>query len=153
MVIQTQLKKDQFVRLTLMQHLQRPSFYFWAITSAALTAWALFGGPFVLIFVGWLPFGLYLMSGIVMAFVGSRGSDKPYLQPTRYEFDDQGIKIGSTLGESFLEWQQVVAWKVMSGCYVLLLANNAMLAFPQDSVAPHRMPQFEQLLIEKIERR
>lgn len=146
MVIESQLSRDQFIRLFLLRHFQRMSFYFYALTSGALTAYALMGGPFVLIFVGWVPLGLYIMAGLISAFMGSWGQDRPYLLRTRYEFGEEGVKLQSAAGNSALQWQHIAGWRVMVGCYVLELTGGAILAIPQKAVPPHRMSDFEALL-------
>jgi hypothetical protein len=152
MIIETSLSKDQFIRISLLRHFQRISFYFWAITSAILTAYALFGGPFILLLVGWMPFGFYIVSGVVSAYAASRNKDAPFLQRTRYVFTEQGVKISSVMGESQLEWQHFGGWSTMAGCYVLFLTSGAMLAFPQDTVPPHQVNKFETLLRQHIGR-
>ncbi len=153
MVIEGQLSRDQFMRLFLLRHFQRLSFYFYALTSGALTAYGLFVGPLILVTLGWLPLGIYMMIGLVSGFLGSRGKDKPYLLPTRYEFSDQGVTMRSSAGSSNLSWEHFDGWRVMVGCYVLLLSVGAIVAFPQTAVAPHQMNEFEALLSRHIKRR
>lgn len=150
MTINATLSRDQFVRLSLLRHFQRTSFYFYALTCAALTSYTFFGGPVPLMIVGWVPFGIYILMGLANALTGSIGKNRPYLQPTRYEFTDQGVAIKNAQGESQLEWQHFASWQMLSDCYVLVLTAGSIIAIPRSAIPPHQSKQFEQILQQHI---
>jgi hypothetical protein len=150
MVIETTLTRDQFIRLSILRHFQRPTFYFNALTGAAIMAFALFGGgPFILIFFAWIPMTLYILFGVLTAFRDSKIRESPFL-PTRYEFGNAGIKVSTRDGASTLGWDDFAGWRIMIGCYVLALKAGSILAIPQTSVSPHDQKQLEDLLTRKI---
>ena len=146
MVIETTLSREQFIRLSIWRHIQRKTFYFWALTCAALTAFAILRGPQVLLVAAWLPFLLYLLLGIVTAFKQVTDKTSPLFLPTRYEFTDKGVAVSSQQGNSQLKWSHFAAWKVIAGCYVLVLAAGPIVAIPKSAVPVTQMSRFEGLL-------
>lgn len=151
MVIETSLGKAQFIRLALWRHFQRPFFYFYALTCAGLTAYVFTGrGEMILLVVAWVPFGMYILFGIINAVLGARGEDRPHLLKTRYDFNDQGVRLSSSAGTSQLEWQHFVRWSKIADCYVLHLAGGPIIAIPQAAVPPHQKARFERLLQEHM---
>jgi hypothetical protein len=147
MVIEAQLSTEQFSRLVLLRHFQRGSFYFYALTAAGLTSYVLlFGGPVLLLMLAWLPFGLYIILGLLNAYLGTRGGDQPYLLPTRYEFVAEGISIKHEQGEGHLNWEHLRGWRKQLDCYVIELKAGQIVAFPAEAVPKHRAEDLERLL-------
>lgn len=154
MVIKTTLSKDLFVRLSILRHIQRPTFYVYALLAAGLTVYTYTQGrPIVFLFMGWIPLGLYLFLGVISAIRASRMKDAPYFLPTEYNITDDGVAISSARGESNLEWKHFEGWREMVSTYVLVLEGGAILAIPQDSVPPHKRDEFEDLLRKNIDER
>jgi hypothetical protein len=149
LVIETSLTKDQFIRLSILRHIQRPTFYFIIITASVLTVWALYGGPFLLIFVVWTPLILYLIFGVVSAYRDSKLRQTPFL-PTRYEFGKKGVQVSTSEGSSLLPWNDFVGWRTLVGCYVLVLSAGAILAIPQQSLPKPKQEQLETMLTRRI---
>ncbi len=149
LVVETRLTKDQFIRLSMLRHFQRPTFYFNAVTGAVLTAYGLFGGPFVILFVAWTPLLLYILFGVIAAFRDSRVREAPFLK-TRYEFDKRGVHVSTEKGESLLVWDEFIGWRVLIECYVLALKAGAILAIPRESISMQKQAQLEEILYANI---
>lgn len=152
MVIETQLSQEQFLRLSVLRHLQRPNFYVYAILCAGVTAYAIVQNRYSFILLGSLPFVVYILLGVVSAYRASRVKDAPYFLPTKYEFTERGVSISTPQGQSQLTWDQIESWKQLVNCYVLVLTGGAILAIPRESIPPHRAERFEQLLRKHITR-
>ena len=150
MVIETNLTKDQFVRLSILRHFQRIHFYVFALIAAGLTAWGLMRGPLIFILVGWVPFLVYIFVGVFTAVKDGRDEDNPVFSSTRYEFTKKGVSIDSKVGKSNLGWQDFISWKTMTKCYVLTLTSGAILAIPQTAVPVNQITKFESLLNRNI---
>ena len=146
MTIETRLSKEQFIRLSILRHIQRKTFYFWAFVCAVLTAYALLRGPYLLLLGAWVPFLLYLLVGVLGAFRAGADENQPYFLPTRYEFTKQGVSVSTAQNSSHLQWQHFAQWKMMARCYVLVLSAGPILAIPTTAVPPARIPEFESLL-------
>lgn len=153
MVIESTLSKDQFIRLSIARHLQRTMFYIYATLCAAITAYALFQGPLLLLLVAWMPFSFYIISGVIQAVSAGSVKDAPYFLPTRYEFTGQGVTISTSRGQSQLGWEHFQEWRHMVNCYVLVLSEGAILAIPQNAIPAGRAPRFEDLLRQHIGKR
>ncbi len=152
MVIETRLTRDQFIRLSVMRHFQRPMFYLNALACAAFTAYALFQGPWYIFILGWAPFMLYIIYGFFSAFQQANRHNHPYSMPTRYEFSNQGVHVSTSAGDNLLPWDQFVSWSTMADCYVLGLSAGSILAFPIDSVPQSKQPRLEDILKQNIGR-
>lgn len=150
MTVETTLTREQFIRLSLLRHIQRKTFYFYAIMCAVLTAYALVWGPQLLLLVAWVPFILYLLLGLIGALRDGNNKEHPLFQPTRYQFDHKGLSIKSNQGQSQLEWQHFAGWKTMAACYVLFLKAGPMIAIPQSAFSAPQIPEFEGLLRQHI---
>ena len=146
MTVETTLSRDQFIRLSILRHIQRKTFYFWAIICAVLTAYAIVRGPYLLLYAAWIPFGLYLGAGIFFAVQGSMDKNQPHFLPTRYEFGSKGVSVSTAQGQSVLGWEHFSGWKKMAQCYVLFLTAGPILAIPQKAIAPAQTAKFEGLL-------
>ncbi len=150
MIIETKLAKDQFFRLAVLRHFQRPTFYMYAFAAAALMAFAYVNGPLYLMLVGMVPFLLYIAMGVFSAWRDSRDTNQPYFLATRYEFGDRGVLIKTLQGQSELGWDQFEGWKMMVEIYVLFLSGGAIIAIPKSAVPKHQVEAFEGLLNRKI---
>jgi len=152
--IETTLSKDQFIRLAILRHIQRKSFYFYAAIGAAVTAFAIVrGGQPILFLLAWIPFLFYVLPGVIGPFRQSRETDHPLFQPTRYEFSKQGVTIKNSDNESELEWSQFSEWKTVAQCYVLYLTAGPVLAIPQADVPVTQQARFEDLLERHLSRK
>lgn len=149
LVVETQLTKEQFIRLSILRHFQRTGFYFTALTSGAVAAYAWFNGLLTILLLAWAPLLLYVVFGVVMAWRDSQLQHAPFL-PTRYEFSDTGVHVRTEEGSGKLYWADFATWREMVGCYVLVLTAGAILAIPQKSVPPRIRAQFEALLNKRI---
>lgn len=151
MIIEATLSKDQFIRLSILQHIQRGRFYFYALTCAGVTAYVIFlGGPNLFLLVAWIPFILYLALGILSAFQDSAAKNNPHLQPIRYRFSSKGVSISSDPNKSNLEWKHFTTWQTVAACYVLTLTDGAILAIPTAALSTEQKPKFEAMLDEYI---
>lgn len=146
MVIEARLSKNQFVKLAITRHLQRTTFYFYALTVSAVTAYVILGGDFILLLVAWLPFMLYIILGVMNAFRSGADESLPIFLPTRYTFGEQGVEVSSSAGQSTVEWSQFSVWKRLARCYVLVLVSGQIIAIPEAAVANQHVKQFETLL-------
>jgi hypothetical protein len=147
MVIEAKLTRELFFRLSLLRHFQRPMFYFGALTAALLTSLVYLGytGGLVLL-VAWIPFGMYVLFGLINAWMGSGGNDRPYLLKTRYEFSGDGLTIRNKLGESTLSWERFSAWSKVVGCFVLTVQEGAIIAIPEHDLSRAQIDSLTQLL-------
>jgi hypothetical protein len=150
MVIETRLSKDQFIRISVLRHFQRPVFFINAFACAIATVYAIFQGPWYIFLVGWAPFMIYIVLGFLTAIREGNQPDHPYQFKTRYEFSSKGIHVSTEAGSNLLEWRRFVSWSMMAGCYVLTLSAGSILAIPQDDIPPHNQNRLEQLLIAYI---
>ena len=150
MVIEASLSKDQFIRLAILRHFQRIHFYIFAMAAAGFTAWALLRGPLVFLLVGWIPFLVYILAGIIAAVKDGNNKNNPVFLSTRYEFTPKGVSISNAQGKSQLEWHDFISWKVMVKCYTLTLSSGAVLAIPQSAVSGTQLAKFEGLLRKHI---
>jgi len=145
--IETTLSRDQFIRLAVLRHIQRKTFYFYAAIGAAVTAFTIVrGGEPILFVLAWVPFLFYMLPGILGPYRQSQDMNQPLFQPTRYEFSKQGVTIKSSDNESELEWSQFSEWKTVTQCYVLYLTAGPLLAIPQADVPVTQRVKFEDLL-------
>ncbi len=150
-VIQAHLQPFHFFRISLLRHIQRSSFYFYAITAGALSALAytMTVSPLVL-FVAWVPFATYLILGFINAYVGSRRKDEPYFLPTRYEFGEHALKLRTSQGASEVAWSDFREWRKVVGCYLFYLQSGSVIAIPLEDVTKGREPAVEDFLKQKI---
>ncbi|MGB0385375.1 MAG: YcxB family protein [Ardenticatenaceae bacterium] len=150
-VFESVLPKKQFIRLSILRHIQRTTFYFYALTCALVTAYVYAAGASpIFLLVVWLSFLLYILLGVINAYQASRVEDAPYFLPTRYEFSPRGVQVKTSQAKSKLEWKEFSEWKKIIGCYVLILVSGAYLAIPQSAVPEMQSKQFEQLLKQYI---
>lgn len=150
MIVEAQLTREQFRRLSLLRHFQRAPFYIWASVAAGLTAIATVYFRPQLILVGWVPFLAYVLVGLVSAVRGGRDRRAPYFLPTRYDLSPKGVEVKTERGGSHLAWSDFTGSRKMVGCYVLTLRSGAILAIPQEAVPPRERPRLEALLDEKL---
>ncbi len=146
MNIEATLTPDQFVRLSMLHHFQRKQFYFFALTAAVVTAYAIFSGAYIMLAVVWLPFVLYVVVGIYGAYRESRDANNPVFKPTTYNFSSTGVAISSTAHNSQLGWEQFSGWSMMAQMYVLKLKSGQILAIPQAAVTSTQAPKLRALL-------
>lgn len=146
MNIEATLTPDQFVRLSILQHFQRRQFYFFALTAAAVTAYTIFSGVYIMLAVVWIPFGLYVGIGIYGAYKESRDVNNPVFRPTTYKFTAAGVAISSAVHNSQLSWEHFSGWGMVANIYVLKLKNGQILAIPQAAVSASQAPKFRALL-------
>lgn len=146
MKVETTLSKEQFIRLAIWRHIQRRNFYFYAFTCAAVSAYALTRGVYILLPVVWIPFILYLALGIIGAFRDSADKNQPYFLPTQYEFTDQGVSVSTKQGRSELAWDKFTGWKKIAQCYILILTAGPILAIPESAVPTTQVVKLESLL-------
>ncbi len=149
MVIKTSLTKDQFIRVTLLRHVQRKLFYFYAFTCAGATAFAIVYGTYLYLIL-WIPFIIYILAGVIGAFRAGADKDQPAYLPTRYEFTEKGVSISTSQGSSQLEWEEFSGWNILAKCYVLVLLAGPILAIPQSAVSITQLTKFEALLKKHI---
>jgi hypothetical protein len=149
--VETTLSKEQFIRLSIWRHIQRRNFYFYAITCAVVSAYALTRGVYILLPVVWIPFILYLAFGIIGAFRDSADENQPYFLPTQYEFTDRGVSVRTKQGSSELTWDKFTGWNKIAQCYVLVLTGGPILAIPQSAVPTSQIVKLESLLRNHIE--
>lgn len=150
MVVNAQLTKSQFIRLSILYHIQRKQFYFFALTAAAVTGYSMYSKTYVLLAVVWIPFLMYLGIGIFGAYREGSNENNPVYLPTRYEFSDTGIMISNEENEGKLNWDQLVNWQVIAKTYVLTLKNGQILAFPQNALSSMESPRLKSLLNKHI---
>lgn len=143
MPIKAKLTKDQLFRLSLMRHIEKPTFFFNAFTSAGLLAYAIWQDIYIILFLAWMPVVLYIALGAFEAFHASRDRNNPLLLQTQYDVSDKGIGISTPIAESHLAWDTFDKVKLMLDCYVLFLKNGQMLAIPKKSVPAHLREEFE----------
>ncbi|WP_129631252.1 YcxB family protein [Candidatus Oscillochloris fontis] len=150
-VIEAHLQPGHFFRVSLLRHIQRTSFYFYALTAAGLSALAYtMTVSYLVLLVAWIPFVIYLVLGLVNAIVGSRRADQPYFLPTRYEFGDHALKLRTIQGASEVAWDDFREWRKVVGCYVLYLNAGAVIAIPLEDVTKGRESAIEGFLKQKI---
>ncbi|NNJ09884.1 YcxB family protein [Chloroflexales bacterium ZM16-3] len=150
-VVEARLQPPQFFQLSLLRHFQRPSFYFYAVTAAALTALTYtMNIDIMLLVVGWVPFGIYMILGLANAFAGSRNPEQPYFLQTRYEFGDEELRMSTSRGASTLIWSRFKEWRKVVGCYVLVLDSGPIMAIPVADVPKGRQSALEDFLKKKI---
>jgi hypothetical protein len=153
MTIETTLSKEQFFRLAILRHIQRKTFYFYAMVCAVLTANALVFGPLILLAAAWIPFALYVISGLFNAFQDSRDINHPVFLPTRYELTKKGLSIKTTQADSLVEWEHFSGWTTIAKCYVLTLTAGPILAIPQSAIPAVQTAKFEGLLNKYIKKK
>jgi hypothetical protein len=153
MTIKARLNKDQLFRLAVLRHIEKPTFFFNAFTSAGLIAYAIWQDIYVIMFVAWMPFVLYIALGVFEAFRASRDRNNPLLLPTTYEFTEEGISITTNVGKGHLEWEYIGKVKVVLDCYVFYMTNGQMVAIPRSDVPPHRKKEFEQFVHQQLARK
>lgn len=152
MIIEAQLTRDQFIRLAILYHLQRKQFYFFALTAAVVTAFALFAAQPVLLVVVWVPFLMYVGVGVFGAYKEGNDENNPVFKPTRYKFTDAGVAIGNPDHDSQLVWEHFSGWSMIAKMYVLKLKNGQILAIPQEAVSSTQSPKFRALLNTHLKR-
>lgn len=150
MNIHATLQRDQYIRIALWRHFSRRLFFFYAATTAFVTAYAMVYETYIFLLVGWIPFGLYVLFGFVDVFRNSRQDTQPALQPTQYKFDKKSVSVKMGESTSQLTWDDFKNWRTIADCYVLVLVNGAVLAIPKIDVPLQRVKKFEDLLNEQI---
>ncbi len=154
MVIKTRLPPDLFVRLSILRHLQRPTFYVYALLAAGITIYTLFMPvPLSVLFLGWIPFGMYILLGVIGAIRASRVKDAPYFFSTTYDITAGGIAITNPQAQTQLDWDRFEGWQQIVNTYVIVLNGGAILAIPQSDVPIHQREALEKLLGENIGQR
>ena len=143
MIIEAILSREQLIRLSILRHIQRSPFYFYAVTCAALTAYGLIFGPTILLLAGWAPFLLYMAIGIFGAIKAGGDANHPALLETRYELDKSGVMVTNSAGKSVLGWEHFSDWKIIAKCYILTLSSGDVLAIPQTAVSSAQVAKFE----------
>jgi hypothetical protein len=151
MVIETQLTRNQFILLSFWQHISRKTFYFYAATCLVITIWIMLKGDLHLFLVGWIPLVIYLFFGVITTLRESSVKEHPAYLPTRYEFTPRGVTIKNERSESTLEWNNFDEWRVMVGCYVLMLSGGRMLAIPLSTISRDDARTLEKMLRQHID--
>jgi hypothetical protein len=150
MVVESRLDRAAYVRIVLFRRFTNTVFYLFALIGAALTAYTFSGGgisPLVAL-TSWIPLVIYSVLSIANALMSSRGTNRPFLQQTRYEFGQDGIKVSNRLGDGEIPWAEVKAARKLLGCYVIDLQTGQYFAVPTSSV---RQPEaLETILRERI---
>ena len=146
MVFKGQLTRDQFVRISILRHFQRKQFYFYAITCAVVTVFAITQELLILLVLAWLPFLLYIGIGVFGAIRGGSDPNHPVYLLTTYKITDAGVLINNEQTESQLGWDQFAVWKKAIQCYILELKSGVALVIPQAAVPINQKPKFETLL-------
>ncbi len=146
MVIEFTLTKEQFQRLMIPRHFQRPSFYFFALAASAITVYAIMHGPLILLWAAWPPFFIYLVVGVVSVIRASNRDDLPFFLHTRYELSKNGVDVQTPVHNTNLPWDSFVDWGTMAQCYLLMLDGGAFLAIPKDAIAEADKIKFESFL-------
>lgn len=152
MVFETQLTRNQFIKLALIRHFSRANFYFLAATCSLFTAYAIYKDAWLLLLAIWPPFLLYIAFGVVSVFRQSSDPNKPFFLPTRYELTETGLLVRTEQGQSELPWEEFISFRMMSGCYVLYLESGPMLAIPQEAVPEKKVEAFEKFVEERLAR-
>jgi len=150
MNVHATLNRDQYIRVSLWRHFSRRLFFFYAATAAFVTAYAIIFEAYIFLLVGWIPFSLYILFGMVDVFRSSRQDNQPALQPTQYKFEKSNISVKMGGETSQLAWDDLKNWRLIADCYVLVLVNGAVLAIPKRDVPLQRVKKFEDLLNEQI---
>jgi Ca2+/Na+ antiporter len=150
MNLEAELTRDQFTRIAILHHIQRRQFYFYALTAALVTVFAITQTMYILLLVAWVPFVVYLAIGIYGAYKESGDEKNMAFLKTRYKFSDTGIIIDTANGQGQLKWEQVGRWKIIADCYVLQLKNGPILAIPETAVNVQQTPKFKAILNKHI---
>jgi hypothetical protein len=146
MTFKAKLNKDQLFRLTILRHIEKPSFYFNAFTSAIFIAYAIWQDIYLILFIAWIPFVLYMALGATDAFRSSRDKDNVLLLPTQYTFNDDGITLKTSLAEGHLQWEHIAKMKTVMDCYIFYLENGQMVAIPQEAIPANHKAEFQQIV-------
>jgi hypothetical protein len=150
MVVESRLDRAAYVRIVLFRRFTNPVFYLFALIGAALTAYTFSGGgvsPLVAA-TSWIPLAIYSIFSVTNAVTSSRGTNRPFLQQTRYDFGAKGIKVSNRLGEGEIPWTEVKTARKLLGCYMIDLQSGQYFAFPISAV---RQPEaLDTLLRERI---
>ncbi len=101
MTFKAKLNKDQLFRLTILRHIEKPSFYFNAFTSAIFIAYAIWQDIYLILFIAWIPFVLYMALGATDAFRSSRATK------ITYSCSPPSIPSTTTKSSSKPRWQRV----------------------------------------------
>lgn len=152
MTIEAALSKEQLTRLLFLRHIQRNTFYIYALACAVLTAYSLVVGPLIVLLAGWVPFLIYLAFGFLGAKSSGRNENHPALLKTRYEFAKSGVTISNSQGQSVLGWEHFTGWKVIANCYTLTITGDSIIAFPRSDVPKAQLTKFENLLDRNIKK-
>ncbi|NJN65428.1 MAG: YcxB family protein [Chloroflexaceae bacterium] len=153
MTVEATLTREQFIKLSLLRHLFRMSFYFYSFTCSLVTAYAIYTDRYLFLLIVWPPFLLYLLIGAADIIRTGLKQDQPFFLPTRYEFTSKGVAIRTSQGQSHLMWDQIASLKVMAGCYVLTLQGGTVLAIPLSAFPNGQGKLFETLVQNYLERR
>lgn len=137
-------------QLTLLRHIERPAFYFYAVTVAALIVYAVWKNITIMLFLAWVPFIFYVAFGIFGAWRYSRESNNPLLLPTHYEVTDQGLSLKTSIATSFLEWKHIRSVKIVIDCYIFSLTSRQILAIPRADIAANHKEAFEEMVRAKL---
>jgi hypothetical protein len=154
MIIESTLSRQEVVRLGIWRYFQRPIFYALAGVAATLNAYAILAeegtNTGIIMLAAWLPFLVFLTSGLIIIRRRSRDKNLPQYQRTRFDFSNRGIEIGTREAKSQLAWSEFRGWKKVAGCYVLELANGQIVALSSNAVSAHQAKNLELMFKEHI---
>ncbi|NJM07980.1 YcxB family protein [Candidatus Gracilibacteria bacterium] len=154
MVIESTLSRQEVVRLGLWRYFQRPIFYALAGVAATLNAYAILAeegtNTGIIMLAAWLPFLVFVISGLIIIRRRSQDKSLPQYQKTRFDFNSRGIEIGTREAKSLLDWSDFRGWKKIAGCYVLELANGQIVALSGSAISPHQAKTLESTLQEQL---
>jgi hypothetical protein len=139
--------------MSILRHIEKPSFYFNAFTSAIFIAYAIWKDIYIILFLAWIPFVLYMALGAMEAFRVSRDTNNVLLLPTQYTLTNDGMTLKTTLAESHLAWDYIVKMKTIMDCFVFYLENGQMIAIPREAIAANQKATFQQVVRENLVRK
>jgi hypothetical protein len=154
MIIESTLSRQEVVRLGIWRYFQRPIFYALAGVAATLNAYAILAeegtNTGIIMLAAWLPFLVFVISGLIIIRRRSLDKSLPQYQRTRFDFSNRGIEIATREAKSQLAWNDFRGWKKIAGCYVLELTNGQIVALSNSAVSAHQAKNLEALLKEHI---
>ena len=151
MVIEATLPRETSIKLSLLLFFYNKGLYIYLLACALVTAFAIYSSNYGLLFVAWLPYGVYVVLGVSNAFRRNPAGKEPaHRLPTRYTFSDTEIITKTAQGEGRLKWTDFAKWQILAKSYVLFHSKGFILAIPQTAVPPEQTAAFEALLRDKI---
>lgn len=150
MVFDARLAKEQFIRIAIVRHLQRPIFFLISLFCTGLMAYAIIQEDYRVIWAGVIPLIVYILVGIITALRTGNDPQNPVLSRIEYSVSEAGLGLKMPQMQRQIAWKELLSWRILLGCYILKTTAGKILIIPKRDVPTGYVNTFEATLLKQL---